>query len=140
MFSNEKDYKKIITGTFISIGTSLALSLILILVLSFILSFLKDPAPVIVPTGMGVLYLSSLTGGFLGSAFSKEHISSLISGIIMTLIILLCSSFFKKSASLSPVLAIIAYCSVFLTNYGGGLLTMGLSQKRPKRTKKHKRR
>lgn len=137
MFENENTAKNILLSSLLGVGAALISSLVLLLISALILNFTPDPAKVIAPVGKVILYITAVLGGYIAMLKGEKIAAPIISGGIMTLLVLLISMLFEKSEG-SPIITVITYVCIFLAFLSGGILRHIVTSKRP--TRKRRRR
>ncbi len=114
----------------LSIGIGIAVSIALLLLGALILTKLKDPYGVMSYTALVSLFVSSLVlGGVSGKLIGEDFRSSIITGIIFSLILLAASLFFEQTTELP--LKITALCLVPLISLLGQVLFKKRKAKNP---------
>ena len=137
MFENENTAKNILLSSLLGVGAAIISSLVLLLISALILNFTPDPVKHTAPVAKAILYITGIAGGYIAMLKGERIISPMISGGIMTIIVLLISMLFE-SAEASPVVTVIAYVCIFLSFLAGGIMRHLITEKRP--TRKRRRR
>ncbi len=139
MFDNESGAKRLLLSSLLGATVAAVGSLILILLSALILSFTKDPASIISPLAKAILYITAVIGGYIAKLKGEKIASPIISGALMTMLILLISMLTKKDSAASPIGTAVAYLIVFLAFIAGGLLHTLITSKRSTRKRKRRR-
>ncbi len=139
MFDNESGAKRLLLSSLLGATVATVGSLILILLSALILGFTKDPASIIAPLGKAILYITAIIGGYIAKAKGEKIASPIISGALMTVLILLISMLTKEGSADSPIGTAVAYIIIFLAFIAGGLLHTLITSKHPTRRKKRRR-
>ncbi|MBQ9773110.1 MAG: TIGR04086 family membrane protein [Clostridia bacterium] len=119
-----------------SCGLTLLFTLLLLTVFSLALYFSPNPTPMIAPMGILAAALTALLGGF---AATRVHghaalICGLLSGSVLTAVMLLLSLFFRSQASnYSAAVSCALHAGVFLLSIAGAYLGLYRSPKKKKR-------
>jgi hypothetical protein len=137
MFENENTAKKVLFASLLGAGTTLISSLILILISALILNFTPDPAGIISPVGKAILYVTAIMGGYIAMLKGEKIASPIISGALMTVLVLVVSMLSEKNEG-STIIAVIAYLCIFLSFLAGGILRYLITSKRPSRKRRRR--
>ena len=137
MFENENTTKKVLLASLLGAGITLISSLILILISALILNFTPDPAGIISPVGKAILYVTAIIGGYIAMLKGEKIASPIISGSLMTVLVLVSSVLFGKGVG-SPISLIIAYLCILLSFLAGGILRLLITSKRPSRKRRRR--
>ena len=137
MFENENTAKKVLLASLLGAGITLISSLILILISALILIFTPDPAEIISPVGKAILYVTAIIGGYIAMLKGERIASPIISGGIMTLLVLIVSMISEKNEG-SAIIAVIAYLCIFLSFLAGGIFRHLITAKRPSRKRRRR--
>lgn len=139
MFGFSRSKNELYMGALLSIGVFIVSALILVLIFSFILNMMMDPAPLVIPFSMSVIYISALICGFFARKRGGSIICALISSALITILIILVSLFINGEGFLGGAGTFFAYIAIIAVSLAGGFLNELLLSKKPKR-RAHKRR
>ena len=140
MFDNENSLKDVFLASLIGLCASLLLSLVLIPILSLVLSLMPDPAHFIFPIGIAILFISSFAGGVFAKIKGEKLLAPIISGSMLTAIVLIVSMLLGKITALSPAVAVLAFAAIPSFSTLGGLSCSLRSSRRQSRNKRRRRR
>ena len=137
MFENENTAKKVLLSSLFGAGFTLISSLILILISALILNFTPDPAGIISPVGKAILYVTAIIGGYIAMLKGEKIASPIISGALMTVLVLIVSMLSEKNEG-SAIIAVIAFLCIFLSFLAGGIIRHLITSKRPSRKRRRR--
>ena len=137
MFENENTAKKVLFSSLFGVGITLISSLVLILISALILNFTTDPAKIISPVGKAILYVTGIISGYIAMLKGEKIASPIISGALMTVLVLVSSVLFGKGEG-SPIALVIAYLCISLSFLAGGLIRHLITSKRPSRKRRRR--
>ena len=134
MFEKENN---ILLSSLLGAGVAVGSSLILVILSALILNFTADPAPLIAPTAKAILYITCIVGGYIAKLKSEKLTAPIVSGALVTVLILLISMLTEKSAA-APVSTVISYILVPLAFLAGGIIHTLITSKRPRRKRRRR--
>ena len=137
MFENENTAKNILLSSLLGVGAALISSIILLLISALILNFTPDPAKLTAPVGKVIIYITAVLGGYIAMLKGEKIAAPIISGGIMTLLVLIVSMLYGKGEG-SPIALVIAYLCISLSFLAGGLIRHLITSKRPARKRRRR--
>ena len=127
---------KLLRGATRGLIWSIILAAVLLVLFSLFCYMMPDPDKYLSTFGLAALYICALVGGIVAGKRSGIA-GGLVSGLLLTAVVLIASTFKESSADASsPVIAALLYVLIPLTGGIGGFIS-GFSGKNQKRKKVH---